>query len=171
VLISDRYREMNQVLHRTMPNFGTSGQRYAMPVQQMMSRYNTAEILDYGCGKRTLEHALGFPITNYDPCVPGLEKSPGPHDIVVCTDVLEHIEPECLDDVLSDIRRCTKKAAFLLIATRPAQKTLSDGRNAHLIQEPYPWWKAKLEKAGFVIREKIEVTGEFAVVCETKGSE
>jgi 2-polyprenyl-3-methyl-5-hydroxy-6-metoxy-1,4-benzoquinol methylase len=70
-----------------------------------------------------------------------MDAAPEPHDIVACTDVLEHIEPDCLDDVLKDIRRCTKKVAFLLIATRPAIKVLADGRNAHLIQQPYTWWR------------------------------
>jgi S-adenosylmethionine:diacylglycerol 3-amino-3-carboxypropyl transferase len=93
-------------------------------------------------------------------------KPPEPHDIVVCTDVLEHIEPDCLDDVLADIRRCTKKAALLVVATRPAMKTLSDGRNAHLIQEDFKWWEPHIEKAGFRVLQGHAVTGEFTLVCD-----
>jgi 2-polyprenyl-3-methyl-5-hydroxy-6-metoxy-1,4-benzoquinol methylase len=131
----------------------------------LCDEYGTKDVLDYGCGKRTLETALGFEIANYDPCIPGLDSPPKAHDIVVCTDVLEHIEPECLDAVLSDIRRCTKRVAFLLIATRPAKKFLADGRNAHLIQKDEKWWSERLAQAGFEITKMANGKGEFGVIC------
>lgn len=166
MLITDSYKELNRLLHDVSPEYGTSGKRYAKFVQKMVEEYETADILDYGCGKRTMETALGFPISNYDPCIPGLDQKPDPHDIVACTDVLEHIEPDCLDEVLADIRRCTRKAAFLLIATRPAHKVLADGRNAHLIQQPRGWWEASLLESGFTVKGYSEAQGGFALVCE-----
>lgn len=166
MLITESYRELNALLHRTNESYGTSGKRYVDIVRQLCDRFKTRDILDYGCGKRTLETALGFPIHNYDPCIPGLDDVPGQHDIVACTDVLEHIEPDCLDEVLKDIKRCTGKVAMLLVATRPAKKYLADGRNAHLIQQPYEWWKASIQEAGFRIRQGQELTGEFVVICE-----
>jgi hypothetical protein len=165
VLISESYRELNKLLHKANPGFGTSGQRYADVIRQLMEAFQSSDVLDYGAGKKTLEQALGFPIVNYDPCVPGIDAAPEPHDILACTDVLEHIEPDCLDDVLKDIRRCTKKVAFLLIATRPAVKVLADGRNAHLIQQPYSWWRAAIEECGFKIKQVNEGRGEFAVIA------
>jgi len=166
VLITDSYRELNALLHRTNPHYGTSGKRYAEVVRQISDAVGSRDILDYGCGKRTLEGALGFPITNYDPCVTGLDSTPEPHDIVACTDVLEHIEPDCLEDVLKDIRRCTKRVAMLLVATRPAVKYLADGRNAHLIQETFEWWAVCFDEAGFKVKQKQESQGEFLVICE-----
>lgn len=144
-LISEDYRQQNQQLHEDAEKvYGEKGQNYAVNVWAVCQTLATKDVLDYGCGKRTLEKALGFPIQNYDPCIPGLDKAPVPADILVCTDVLEHIEPDCLDAVLDDIRRLTKQAAFLTIDTRPARKFLPDGRNAHLIQEQAPWWFPKL---------------------------
>jgi hypothetical protein len=166
VLISESYRQLNKLLHESRPDYGTSGQRYAGIVEQLVEKYGTHEVLDYGCGKRTMQAALTFAITNYDPCIPGLDSVPEPHDIVTCTDVLEHIEPECLAEVLADIRRCTKRVALLLVATRPAKKTLADGRNAHLIQEPYDWWRDKFAAAGFTVLQVQEHKGEFLVICE-----
>lgn len=166
MLITESYRELNKLLHKASPMFGTSGKRYAGITRQLMDDYESSDVLDYGCGKRTLEATLGFPIANYDPCIPALSARPDPHDIVVCTDVLEHIEPDCLDEVLADIRRCTKKVAFLLVATGPAIKYLSDGRNAHLIQQPYGWWKASFDQAGFNVRQMQEGSGGFVVFCE-----
>ena len=84
-------------------------------------------------------------IRGYDPCIPGLDSIPEPADFVVCTDCLEHIEPDYLDNVLDDLNRVTKKIGFFAIATGPAVKILDDGRNAHLIQEGMDWWKSRLE--------------------------
>jgi hypothetical protein len=88
---------------------------------------------------------------------------PDPADIVACTDVLEHIEPECLEDVLADLRRVTKKMGFFTIATRPAKKFLSDGRNAHLIQQDARWWLEKLW-AKFHVQQFNDLGGELLVI-------
>lgn len=64
--------------------------------------------------------------------------------MVCCIDVLEHIEPEYLETVLDELCRLTEGIAFLSIDTGPAVKTLSDGRNAHLIQQPMNWWLPKI---------------------------
>jgi len=60
--------------------------------------------------------------------------------------VLEHVEPDLLDNVLAHISSLTRHYAFLNIATVAALKTLPDGRNAHLIVEPPEWWRARLER-------------------------
>jgi hypothetical protein len=71
---------------------------------------------------------------------PDFAREPEPHDLVVCSDVLEHIEPDCLGDVLRHLYDLTKKALFVDVACRPAKKVLADGRNAHLIQrDPSAW--------------------------------
>ena len=46
------------------------------------------------------------------------------------------IEPEYLQNVLSELERLTFKHGFLSGHTGPAGKVLTCGRNAHLIQEP-----------------------------------
>jgi hypothetical protein len=160
--ITPGYLEQNRKLHE-VGNYGLSGQRWAATVLNMCARIGSRDILDYGCGQRTLERELGFPIRNYDPCIPGLDDAPLPADIVACTDVLEHIEPECLDAVLDDLQRVTRKMGFFVIATRPAKKVLPDGRNAHLIQEHAQWWLPKI-RSRFSILQVKEMSGEFAVV-------
>jgi len=79
-------------------------------------------------------------VSCYDPAVVGLDDPPSAADIVVCSDVLEHVEPECLLDVMDDLRRVTKWVGIFTVATSPAKKILPDGRNAHLIQKPFDWW-------------------------------
>lgn len=142
--ITDEYRGLNKELHERNKSFGVSGQRYTSDVLSLCQVLDTKDVLDYGCGKSTLANNLPFTIKQYDPAIPKYESLPSEADIVVCTDVLEHIEPELIDNVLDHIQSLAKRASFLTIAIGPAIKTLADGRNAHLIQETPKWWMSKL---------------------------
>jgi hypothetical protein len=64
--------------------------------------------------------------------------------MVACIDVLEHIEPDLIDNVLDDLQRLTQEIGFYSISTEPAEKTLPDGRNAHLILQSPHWWLNKI---------------------------
>lgn len=102
-------------------------------------------MLDYGAGKQGLADALPeLAITSYDPAVAGIDMPPVPHTVVACCDVLEHIEPEHIEDVLDHIASLTKQFVFLVIHSKPAKKNLPDGRNAHILQRPIEWWMPKL---------------------------
>ena len=144
-MITPEYRALNAELHRTKFTYGSSGHLWARDVETFASEIGAKRILDYGCGKATLSKALAdFDVRNYDPCIPEYATPPSPAELVVCTDVLEHIEPDKLDAVLNDIIRLSSKGAFLVAATRPAKKILPDGRNAHLIIESHDWWIDKI---------------------------
>lgn len=145
-LISVGYAELNAQLHRDNLAYGVGGGKHAHVVQKLAENLKTTSVLDYGCGKGYLAKELPFPIWEYDPAIPEKASTPRPADLVVATDVLEHIEPDKLAFVLDDIRRCTKKAAYLVIHTGASSKSLADGRNAHLIQQPLGWWKQILKK-------------------------
>lgn len=165
MLITDEYRKLNEALHASNDGYGRGGHKWADLVRQILAQTNATTVLDYGCGKKTLQEALGFEIANYDPAVPGCDAPPEPADVVMCSDVLEHIEPECLDAVLCDIRRCTREVALLVVATRPAKKTLADGRNAHLIQKPINWWLNEIGRSGeFEPLQINNLGGEFLYI-------
>ncbi len=167
-LITEYYRDQNAQLHKLRSDYGSNGHRYASQIRELAEAIGTKDILDYGCGKRTLEDALtGFDVKNYDPAFEELSKSPEPADLVVCGDVLEHIEPECLEAVLDDLKRVTRKCLFATIATRPAAKTLPDGRNTHLIQQDLRWWLPKIWER-FTLGSVHNLGGELLVVCGAK---
>jgi hypothetical protein len=151
--ITDDYAKLNRELHASHAEYGSFSWRHADKVLALREETESVTVLDYGCGKGALREALGRPdwMREYDPAIPGKDARPEIADLVVCTDVLEHIEPELLDNVLTHIVRVTGKAAFLLIATRPALKTLADGSNAHKIIENAAWWREKLEKFFFIM--------------------
>jgi hypothetical protein len=144
-LITEDYRKMQQELHRN-PNYGVASVEYAPLVAQVMEATGIQEILDYGAGKgrlgATLEDMYENPLTihHYDPAIPQWSQPPEPCDLVACIDVLEHIEPHLLDNVLDDLQRVTAKVGVFTVHTGPAVKVLADGRNAHLIQQPASWW-------------------------------
>lgn len=150
-LITDEYKAQNAALHDSEPTYGTSGWQYANAVTGLCAEYDTRNVLDYGCGKGTLADHIPFPIFQYDPAIPEFSRRPSPADIVVCGDVLEHIEPDCLRNVLLDLHILTRKVAYFVIGTRPAAKTLPDGRNCHLIVQDEPWWRVEVQNAGFDI--------------------
>ncbi len=167
--ISEEYRQLNVKLHEDQITYGAGGQRHAETVKKIVAGIKTADnsfpsVLDYGCGKGMLGKALPFPIWEYDPAIPTKAEQPRPADLVVCTDVLEHIEPELLRCVLADLKRCVKQVGFFTISTRPAVKTLADGRNAHLIQEGPDWWKDKLKEYFHVAKMTARGSELFVVV-------
>lgn len=151
-LISMDYLETQKALHAAPRGYGGGGHAWADTVRALAAQYDCWSVLDYGCGQGTLAAALRgslFTVREYDPAIPGKDGMPSFADLVVSSDVLEHIEPEKLDAVLVHIRLLARKVVFLVVNTRIANKVLPDGRNAHLIIEPVEWWEARLQAAGF----------------------
>jgi uncharacterized Rossmann fold enzyme len=153
MLISDEYREQNRKLHDSGVQYGQGGGRHALRVLDIRDEQECATVLDYGCGKGTLKRHLGNPdwMEEYDPAIPGKDSPARMADLVVCTDVMEHVEPECLDAVLADLFRVTAKVALLVIATRDSIKLLPDGTSPHKIIQDAAWWEAKLAEKFFVL--------------------
>lgn len=141
---TSEYAEQQLALHATRPDYGANAHRWCDQVLQLCQQLNTRDVLDYGAGKGTLGKGLPFPIVQYDPFVAEFAAEPTPSDLVACLDVLEHIEPDCLSDVLAHLAVCTRQVLFAEIATRPASKFLADGRNAHLIVQDGNWWLRQL---------------------------
>lgn len=146
--ITPEYAALNAELHRNFDRYGSNSARHMDRVVDLMRKTDCHSVLDYGCGKGGLVDAFrlrGVKVQGYDPAMPDFSESPEPADMVVCTDVLEHIEPDCLPAVLADLDRLTVKAAFLLIALRyDTTKTLPDGSNPHKIVMPLDWWVTEL---------------------------
>lgn len=155
-LITPRYRDEQRLLHAAPRGYGQRGDKWAPVVRSLLLAYHATSVLDYGCGQGALGRALnegqGLPgcrISEYDPAITGKDALPLFADLVVCTDVLEHIEPDCLEAVLKHLRMLARKAVWVVVSTCETAKTLSDGRNAHLIIQTGEWWVAQCEAVGF----------------------
>lgn len=156
-VISPAYRGLQVELHARPEAYGDTGARWAPAVRDLVAQFQAVSVLDYGCGEGTLKRALSalygkhLRIDEYDPAVEGKDAWPVFADLVVSTDVLEHVEPDRLPVVLRHLKQLARKAVFAVVSTRAAERTLRDGRNAHLIVEPAEWWQAQFEAAGFTV--------------------
>ena len=154
--ITEDYRRLQQELHEN-PNYGVASAHFAPIVSEIIKVFNINSLSDYGAGKKRLFESLEklkntpkeyFP---YDPAFPEYGE-PKSADLVCCIDVLEHIEPDLIDNVIKELSLITKNIGFYTVDMGPAKKVLSDGRNAHLIQQPTSWWLEKFVKYFDVIR-------------------
>lgn len=121
---------------------------YGPMVAGIIDKLEIRSLLDYGCGhnlslQKNLKASRPFVYQAYDPGVPEYADPPEPAELVCCIDVLEHIEPDCIDAVMDHLEELTEVILFATVHTGPAGKTLPDGRNAHLIQQPMDWWLPK----------------------------
>ena len=147
-LISEAYREVQHRLHEN-PGYGVASVHYAPIVAEVARALGATDLLDYGAGKGRLgptlveKFGLRLRVRCYDPAIPAFSAAPEPCLLVACIDVLEHIEPELLDNVLDDLKRVVLGVGVFTVHTGPAVKFLPDGRNAHLIQRAPAWWLPK----------------------------
>lgn len=162
VRITDRYKALLAQMHEEQEAFGTSGHKWAKSVVMLASSFavkGPVTILDYGAGKGLLFKEIrsnwalpmGVSMVEYEPSRE-YTTDPQPADIVVCTDVMEHVEPECTTAVLDHIQSLTKKIAIFEICLVPAQKNLPDGRNAHINLMEADWWLGQIKKR-FLVSE------------------
>jgi len=139
------------------------------PVKNFVQQYQPESILDYGCAKGKLLEQLksDFPeirtINGYDPGVPEFENIPlDSYDCLISNDVIEHFEPEFLDQSLRHMNTLFTRSAWLIIACYPAKKSLPDGRNAHLIVQPPEWWCERVAECFTDCRVVYNAVVEFA---------
>lgn len=171
-LLSKAYQDEMTSLHESNSKWGSDGAKYAQEVTAFAQSIEAKTILDYGCGTGELAKSLEpRRVEQYDPGVPVFSKFPKPADLVVCTDVLEHVEPKYLDNVLDHICRLTGKGCFLVIATRPGEYQLSDGRNVHLTVESQDWWYEKVKGLNWnVVKHEYLKTREIRLWLVKKSS-
>lgn len=172
-LISDEYKAQLQEKHGTDDQWGNTSLNHYKTIVQFIDHYKIKSILDYGCGKGMIgkkfredqENGLypGIEFFEYDPGIPGKTDPDTKGDLLINTDVLEHIEPELIDNVLTDMAARCQRVAFIVINCVPAHHFLPDGRNAHLIVEDKPWWEAKLKKHFNVIQAERHGTDLYVV--------
>lgn len=164
-LISPAYLEAQRQLHADPRGYGQRGSKWADTVRALAIRFAAGSILDYGCGQGSLARALKaqpeswYRIEEYDPAVRGKDARPSFADLVVCTDVLEHVEGDHVTAVIADLQMLTRKALLVVISLIPTGKTLPDGRQAHITLKDVDAWRT-LFSARFDILDELAIKPE-----------
>lgn len=174
-LFSDGYRELLRTKHDRRP-WGGTGHEWAPQVAVLVRPLGEGlRVLDYGCGRGTLRPALlallpDIRVDEYDPGVRGKDVPPlEPVDYVVCTDVLEHVEEDCVDDVLQHIAQLSRRGWFAVVDHEASGSSLPDGRNTHITARPYAWWEPRIRKAmGAFILQMLMSSPAKTVICGQK---
>ena len=114
-------------------------------------------LVDYGCGSGK---AIDY-FRNRGLNVSGIDLIPLRDDVIeaclwdlpeiksdwaFCVDVMEHIPPEKVDDVLKSIQERTYNGAMFVIALGKDAMGKEIGEILHLTCRPVDWWIAVLEK-------------------------
>jgi trans-aconitate methyltransferase len=158
--VSDSYLEQLKKLHAGKKGFGRT-RRVPEMLLEAVARHGVRSMLDFGCGKGAMVELLRESLPNvrvqgWDPAFNAPHELPDDVDMIVSTDVLEHIETEALSTTLLDLQaRCRHQ--YHLIACHRAATLLPDGRNAHLIVEAPDWWQQRFLDMGCTIEtERLE---------------
>lgn len=145
-LLSSYYRDLLIRQHKEMTWGGDKTFRHMNELLPLLCAHprTLRTILDYGAGRESLaNHIAGsgmpYEVTSYDPGT-GKEQLPERADVVVCCDVLEHIEPLYLMPNLDRIFDIAREAIYLVIAVRQAKQPMVDGSDAHLIVKAPRIW-------------------------------
>jgi len=124
-------------------------------IKQLIKKFAVQRVLDYGCGRgdqyrapHRIHRAWGLQwwhIRLYDPAFPTHDERPhGKFDLVVCSDVLEHIPEDQVDDVIGELFMFAGKAVWASVCSRPAKKNFTDSDvNLHVTLHPVLWWEKK----------------------------
>lgn len=161
--LTPEYRDLLIKMHADKPDWGLrNGATYHQFILPHLRP--TSRVLDWGCGKGSLgvalkKHLPMLSVTNYDPGMPEWSKEPkGTFDLVVCLDVLEHVETEeYADAVITKLRQHAKRDLYICVFLAKAKAILPDGRNSHLLLRPADWWLDRLASHG------IERTDRFVM--------
>jgi hypothetical protein len=142
----DIYLEQAKEYHKNDKIWqGITLTKYIPLINQIIKDKEIKTILDYGCGKAK-HHPLKWNATKYDPAVPEYQNKPtDKFDLVISTDVLEHIPVDNLKDVIDEIFNYSKKWVFLSVCCRKANAILPNGYNAHATIESAKWWRELLK--------------------------
>lgn len=139
--------------------YGQSSEFLLAQLQRQLvdRRLHPKRILDYGCGQSRLVDWISklqdAVACRYDPAIQKYSDLPeGPFDLLINTDVLEHVPEDNLDNVLREMRSLSENA-FIVVSTRPAGKVLPNGENAHCTVWPSDKWLEKISAYFPNIRE------------------
>ena len=138
----DIYLEQAKLYHQEDKIWqGTSIINYIPKINQIIKDKDIKSILDYGCGKAK-HHPKEWNAIKYDPAIQEYQNKPqDKYDLVISTDVLEHIPVDNIQQTINEIFSYSNKWVFVSVCCRKAEAILPNGYNAHATIESAKWWR------------------------------
>lgn len=139
----------------------------------LMNTFFPTSVLDAGCAYNFVakwfnKHgidAIGYDISTYvatispDVKVAPVKDIPEPDnswDIVTCTEVMEHIPIEDIDDSLRNLYRIARRYIVFIIAFGNEEFPDGDRDPTHITLRTRKWWEDKFKELGMKRNSKIE---------------
>jgi hypothetical protein len=157
-VITEAYKRERELKYLD-PMSGEEKALHAPMVSEIVNKLQVAELLDYWCGRASLVKSLKvghqLKIQCYDPAMPGFSGEAIPMQMVACVDVLQDVEPECLDSVLDDLQRVTGVVGYFSIRI---------GEEHSKIVQDKAWWLDRIMKRFDLQTLQCTPTGFFMIV-------
>jgi len=150
------YTNQYSAIHNS-ENYGVSSENFKDFISILIDDIKVNNVLDYGCGKSKLSDELAKKLNiknyKYDPSIEGLDNIPvNKVDLIINTDVLEHIPEDILDNVLEKIASLSSKVYFNIHNGIVAGFKFGE-ESPHCTVHPAKWWKSKLQKYFKIVTE------------------
>ena len=166
------YIKQYKLLYKRKKNYGKTSIKLYDMLKKIINDLNISSVLDYGCGKSKLLDLIKknkkIKIYRYDPAIKKYSKlTKNKTDLVICTDVLQHVPLYDLDRVLKEIKSKGIYILFYIKCTNHKTK-LPNGTYANCTVYDKKWWLEKLSNYYDDIKE-IKISDLTSVCFIMKG--
>lgn len=166
------YIKQYELLYKIKKNYGKTSIKLYDMLKKIINDLNISSVLDYGCGKSKLLDLIKknskIKIFKYDPAIKKYSTlTKNKTDLVICTDVLQHVPLYDLDRVLKEIKSKGIYILFYIKCTNHKTK-LSNGTYANCTVYDKKWWLEKLSTYFYNIKE-IKISDLTSVCFIMKG--
>lgn len=166
------YIKQYKLLYKRKKNYGKTSIKLYDMLEKIINDLNILSVLDYGCGKSKLLDLIKknkkIKIYRYDPAIKKYSKlTKNKTDLVICTDVLQHVPLYDLDRVLKEIKSKGIYILFYIKCTNHKTK-LPNGTYANCTVYDKKWWLEKLSNYYDDIKE-IKISDLTSVCFIMKG--
>lgn len=166
------YIKQYELLYKRKKNYGKTSIKLYDMLKKIINDLNISSVLDYGCGKSKLLDLIKknkkIKIYRYDPAIKKYSKlTKNKTDLVICTDVLQHVPLYDLDRVLKEIKSKGIYILFYIKCTNHKTK-LPNGTYANCTVYDKKWWLEKLSNYFYDIKE-IKISDLTSVCFIMKG--
>jgi hypothetical protein len=164
---SINYAKEYDRLHKAGFFNGISCLKQKDAVKQLVVDTDSKTVLDYGSGKghqytvHNINKYWNVSVDCYDPYVKDFcVLQDKVYDGVICSDVLEHVPEDDLDEALGNIFKRATKFVFLCIFIGLAKKKFSDGTNVHVNLKTEDDWINRVAKHN-IAKVKVEIVFRY----------